>query len=183
MPHLEMVGHQQGEVIKKKKYYLAYGSNLNIEQMKRRCPNAKPIGTGRIWGYKLAFMGNDYHAFLNIVKCDKGAVATPVVVWEVDKNDILALDSYEGYPDFYRKEEFEISILSLDKKVEKRINGFAYIMTNKYGGYYSMPENYYFLTVLQGYLDFGLDVQYLKDIMADSLEEYVNEKSKQMSKM
>ena len=24
-------------------YYFAYGSNLNIAQMSRRCPNAKPI--------------------------------------------------------------------------------------------------------------------------------------------
>ena len=28
-----------------KKYYLAYGSNLNLSQMAYRCPNAKPIGT------------------------------------------------------------------------------------------------------------------------------------------
>ena len=168
MPHLEMVEHQQGEVIKMKKYYLAYGSNLNMEQMMRRCPNAKPIGTGSIWGYKLAFMGNDHHAFLNIVKCDKGAIATPVVVWEVDNSDIKSLDRYEGYPELYEKEDFEITLVSLDKKSKKTITGFAYIMSDKYGGYYSMPENYYFLTVLKGYLDFGLNIQYLKDVMADS---------------
>ena len=183
MHHLEMEEHLIGEVIRMKKYYLAYGSNLNLEQMKRRCPNAKPIGTGVIWGYKLAFIGNDYHAFLNIVKCDKGAVVTPVAVWEVDNNDIESLDRYEGYPDFYRKEDFEITLTSLDKKTQKNITGFAYVMTDKYSRHYSMPENYYFLTVLKGYLDFRFDIQYLKDVMADSLEEYINEKSKQMSEM
>lgn len=28
-----------------KKYYLAYGSNLNLEHMAHRCPNAKVVGT------------------------------------------------------------------------------------------------------------------------------------------
>ena len=28
-----------------KEYYLAYGSNLNLEEMKFRCPTAKAIGT------------------------------------------------------------------------------------------------------------------------------------------
>ena len=31
-----------------KKYYLAYGSNLNLEQMAFRCPNAKPIDAIKI---------------------------------------------------------------------------------------------------------------------------------------
>lgn len=38
-----------------KKYYLAYGSNLNVEQMKRRCPNAIKIGATYINDYKLEF--------------------------------------------------------------------------------------------------------------------------------
>ena len=31
-----------------KKYYLAYGSNLNMMQMKIRCNNAIPIGTTKL---------------------------------------------------------------------------------------------------------------------------------------
>ena len=29
----------------KSKLYIAYGSNLNLEQMKRRCPTAEVVGT------------------------------------------------------------------------------------------------------------------------------------------
>jgi len=37
------------------KYYLAYGSNLNVQQMKDRCPSAKKVGHSFIHGYRLAF--------------------------------------------------------------------------------------------------------------------------------
>ena len=35
--------------------YLAYGSNLNIKQMKIRCPYAKPCGTFYMPNYRLVF--------------------------------------------------------------------------------------------------------------------------------
>ena len=39
------------------KLYVAYGSNLNKEQMRYRCPTAKFVGTGIIEGYELQFKG------------------------------------------------------------------------------------------------------------------------------
>ena len=36
-----------------KKYYLAYGSNLNLRQMVLRCPTAKAMGTAVIKDYEL----------------------------------------------------------------------------------------------------------------------------------
>ena len=38
-----------------KRYYLAYGSNLNIRQMRYRCPTAKPIGITAIPDYELLY--------------------------------------------------------------------------------------------------------------------------------
>ena len=40
-----------------KKLYIAYGSNLNLEQMKFRCPTAKLVGKGTIENYELQFKG------------------------------------------------------------------------------------------------------------------------------
>lgn len=40
-----------------KRLYVAYGSNLNFEQMKYRCPTAKLYDTGIIEGYELQFKG------------------------------------------------------------------------------------------------------------------------------
>ena len=41
-----------------KRYYIAYGSNLNIPQMRMRCPGARIIGTSVIEGYRLLFKGH-----------------------------------------------------------------------------------------------------------------------------
>ena len=37
------------------KLYVAYGSNLNLEQMARRCPTAKVVGIGVLKDYQLTF--------------------------------------------------------------------------------------------------------------------------------
>ncbi|BCV02065.1 MAG: hypothetical protein CM15mV49_290 [uncultured marine virus] len=37
------------------KYYFAYGSNMNHEHMKMRCPKSKYLGTFELPGYKLVF--------------------------------------------------------------------------------------------------------------------------------
>ena len=58
-----------------KKYYLAYGSNLNIRQMALRCPTAKAVGTAVIKDYELLFKGSKADKEKSTEKID-GAVAT-----------------------------------------------------------------------------------------------------------
>lgn len=36
-------------------YYIAYGSNMNLAQMARRCPGARVVGMGLLRGWKLTF--------------------------------------------------------------------------------------------------------------------------------
>ena len=50
--------------MKKEMIYIAYGSNMNMEQMKRRCPKATPIGKSMLKDYKLEFRG-----VANIIEC------------------------------------------------------------------------------------------------------------------
>ena len=39
-----------------KRYYIAYGSNLNVRQMKFRCPTARFVGTAVMTGdYELLY--------------------------------------------------------------------------------------------------------------------------------
>ena len=42
------------------KYYIAYGSNLNLEQMARRCPTAKVVGSTIFKNYRLVFRGGSH---------------------------------------------------------------------------------------------------------------------------
>ena len=40
-----------------KRYYIAYGSNLNVQQMTWRCPTARIIGTSEVKDYRLMYKG------------------------------------------------------------------------------------------------------------------------------
>ena len=44
----------------KERLYIAYGSNLNLEQMKHRCPTAEVVGTSVLRGWQLRFRGGAY---------------------------------------------------------------------------------------------------------------------------
>lgn len=48
-------------------YYIAYGSNLNVEQMKLRCPGAKVYKKALMKGWKLTFR----RTYLNIEPDEK----------------------------------------------------------------------------------------------------------------
>ena len=75
--------------------YVAYGSNMNLEQMEYRTPHSVRICNGIIPEWRLYF---NIHA--NIEKGDKKDFV-PVVVWDIDKRDLGSLDRYEGYPRYY----------------------------------------------------------------------------------
>ena len=49
-----------------KKLYIAYGSNLNLKQMKYRCPTAKLVGKGIVENYELQFKGMPHCSYATI---------------------------------------------------------------------------------------------------------------------
>ena len=135
-----------------RKYYIAYGSNLNLSQMSRRCPSAKVIGTAMLKGYRLAFRG--------VATIEKDETAeTPVGVWSINKRDEIALDRYEGYPHLYRKEEVKVTVKG------KEITAMVYIMNS---GEPQMPSRCYLETIAEGYNDVGLDLVYLNEALEDT---------------
>ena len=40
--------------------YFAYGSNIDLEQMARRCPAAQVVGPATLENYELAFRGSGF---------------------------------------------------------------------------------------------------------------------------
>ena len=74
----------------KKRYYIAYGSNLNVRQMRWRCPDARIIGTAELKDQRLIFKGSKTGSFLSVEPCLGSTV--PVAVWEVSPQDELALE-------------------------------------------------------------------------------------------
>ena len=131
------------------RYYLAYGSNLNKEQMAHRCPDAKPVCKWTMLNYQLAFR----RGFLTIEP--KEGAEVPCVVWEISDQDEKNLDRYEGFPRFYRKENFLTMVPDPEELTGKLVTAIAYVMND--GFPMQVPSDYYFYTVMQGYRDFCLD--------------------------
>ena len=137
----------------KKRYYLAYGSNLNVHQMMYRCPTARIIGTAVISDYQLLFKGSKTGSYLTIEERNGGSV--PVVIWEVTESDVAALDRYEGFPSLYYKKELRLQYKDIRTGGRRTVNAFAYIMyENRPIG---IPSNFYMRTCLEGYDAFFFD--------------------------
>jgi len=138
--------------------YIAYGSNLNMEQMAYRCPDAKRVTTAVLKDYKLVFKGSMTGSYLTIVK-SKGDMV-PVGVWRISKSDEKNLDRYEGYPSFYEKH-----MLTIPCTDGKNHRVMVYIMhENRVIG---VPRKSYVDTCLKGYEDFGFN----PDILIKAEEE------------
>ncbi len=146
-----------------KKYYLAYGSNLNVRQMALRCPTAKAVGTAVIKDYELLFKGSKTGSYLTIEP--KVGAEVPVAVWAVETSDELNLDRYEGYPTFYYKAELDLPVRYFSGKTVVR-KAFVYIMHEERS--LGLPSGSYVRTCLEGYRNFGFDESVLLSALENS---------------
>lgn len=147
-----------------KKYYIAYGSNLNIRQMLFRCPTARIVGTATIKGYELLYKGSKTGAYLTIEPKEGGKV--PVAVWSVWPADVKSLDMYEGYPNFYYKQDFRLMVKRTDG-TRKAYDVFAYIMHEERP--LGEPSWNYIECCKDGYDDFGFDKKILDEAFERSV--------------
>lgn len=125
------------------KLYFAYGSNLNVEQMAKRCPNAEPLGAAYLPSLRLVFRG--------VADIEEGQPEDllPVGIWSITEECEKALDAYEGVAiGNYRK------IWS---------HGMLTYTMNQSG--YFPPSSYYFGVIKGGYQDFGLDLNHLEEAL------------------
>lgn len=155
-----------------KRYYIAYGSNLNVQQMLYRCPGARIIGTAELHGYRLMFKGSKTGSYLTIEPDAECSV--PVAVWSVTPEDELRLDHYEGYPRFYYKKELTLSVKGIRSGIVRERPVFVYIMHEDRS--FGLPTDLYFKACVDGYRDFDFDTAHLLDALAYSAKEVVNER-------
>ena len=147
------------------KYYLAYGSNLSVVQMLHRCPSAIYVGYSDIPGYRLLFRGSQTGSYLTIEPMKKRTV--PVLVWMVEDEDEAALDLYEGYPRFYRKETMKVMLRSFaNPLVVDEVEAFVYIMDESRP--LGKPSENYYMVCLEGYVRFGFNTKILERAYRES---------------
>ena len=150
-----------------KRYYIAYGSNLNVEQMRHRCPDARVVGTATLEGWTLLFRGSKTGSYLTIEPKEGSSV--PVAVWEVSERDELHLDHYEGYPNFYYKKEMNVCIKGIRTGKLRSRRAFVYIMHED--RLLGVPSNMYMRICMEGYFNFGFNPETLWDAYEYSKQE------------
>ena len=71
--------------------YFAYGANMDVEDMARRCPRSRPLGLARLMRHRLAIMREGW---LTATRDPRGRVHG--VLWDLALADVSALDRFEG---------------------------------------------------------------------------------------
>ncbi len=142
---------------------IAYGSNMDLEQMSLRCPEAEIIGKGYIKDYRLMFKGSKTGSYATIEPA--AGYKVPVVLWAVSAQDERYLDRYEGFPTFYYKQDLQVHLTNI-LKTPTKVTGMAYIMdeTRKCG----VPSAAYFNLLATAYKRFGFDTSILAEALAYS---------------
>lgn len=136
--------------------YAAYGSNLNTEQMKHRCPDSFLVGTAELENWRLMFKGSKSGNYLTIEPA--AGYSVPLAIWAVSESDEASLDRYEGFPFYYYKKELK---LFLRNDLKEEIHALFYVMheDRKPG----QPDPSYVERCLKGYRVFGFDPQLISE--------------------
>ena len=140
----------------KLKRYFAYGSNMNHEQMMLRCPSAVFLKRARLENHKFVYDGYSKKrngAVANIIK-SSGDIAWGGI-FEINADNLKALDYYEGYPKAYDKK----TIVVKDKE-NNSCRAIAYFRINQTAG---RPHRDYRACVLKGAVDCSLGDEYVKN--------------------
>ena len=125
--------------------YFAYGSNLHLFQMKRRCKDSIFLKRINLKNFKLTFRSK-YRAA--DIEQSKNSIVQGGL-FEISKSDEKKLDVYEDFPILYKKFYFYY----YGKKV------MTYTMVKKTP--FRFPTERYLNVIKRGYFDCKLDKKYL----------------------
>ena len=71
--------------------YFAYGANMDVAEMAKRCPRSKPLELAKLARHRLAVMREGW---LTAVRDERASVHG--VLWDLALADVAALDRFEG---------------------------------------------------------------------------------------
>ena len=91
--------------------YFAYGSNMDIDRMKQRCPTAEVLGSAVLRDYALGFTvySQGWDAGAADIIYEPGQEVWGVV-YVLDTQDLDRLDHCEGCPDHYRRVPLPVEV-------------------------------------------------------------------------
>lgn len=131
--------------------YFAYASNLDKQQMKQRCPDAKPKFQAVLPNYRLIFTGwsREWKSGTASIKPVRGEKVAGGV-YEISEKDLRRLDRYEDYPATYD----HINVLVINDNGTAS-NAITYIKRHQSDETKPSPE--YLAIIRRGYKDWAIE--------------------------
>ena len=133
--------------------YAAYGQLLNKSMRESICPSMRVVATGRINGYRLVFK---IHEDIEPDDCS----SVPVLVFEVDDNDVRSLDKLYKCGKYYDVTLVDVSVVSSANGHTDNVSAFTYVMLQKQKSY-QKPDDWYLDIIVSGYAENGFNVDML----------------------
>jgi gamma-glutamylcyclotransferase (GGCT)/AIG2-like uncharacterized protein YtfP len=155
--------------------YFAYGSNMNYEQMKKRCPDSRFLKRAYIEDYQFIYDGTStiWHNPVGNIIPNKGKI-----VWgglfEINKKDLVTLDKYENYPESYHRKIFE----AVDDN-GRILKAIVYFRSDQVQG---IPTQKYQEIVVQGAHNCKLPKEYIENLIKIPARCYSSQGRKRIGK-
>ena len=145
--------------------YFAYGSNINLQQMAVRCPDAQVVEPAVLENYELLFRGNGSSFGVATIAPKEGSQVQGLL-WKLTNYCELSLDIYEGYPRLYEKQA-----IMLHTKSGKQVQAMVYVMTHEKERLPTMPTRSYYTGIQEGFRQNGLPMKTLEQSLLQCFQE------------
>ncbi|KAL0946736.1 hypothetical protein HGRIS_012915 [Hohenbuehelia grisea] len=136
--------------------YFAYGSNLWLDQMKRRCPESQLIGVAVLHDWLWII---NQRGYANVIPSAGDIVYG--LVFKLNERDEETLDGYEGVPSSYEKRTLSVVSLpirgqtnakdSQGREEERSIEALVYVDTRRKNA--GPPQEEYIYRINMGVKD------------------------------
>lgn len=142
------------------KLYFAYGSNINLDQMAYRCPDAQVVGPVTLNNHELLFRRGGFATI-----APKEGESVTGLLWSITPECEQSLDRYEGYPRFYDKQ-----MVAVRDDQGQELSVMVYVMDERFREP-MLPTDSYYNGILEGYRQNGLPTEPLKRAWENCVKE------------
>ena len=152
-------------------HYFAYGSNLDVDQMRARCPDHAVVGLAVLSNHRIGFplFSNAWASGVAGLIPSHGEKVWGVV-YELSESDLAALDGHEGWKgpanqhNLYERETVTVEVVRPDDgSVPRRLRAYTYY---PHRANPSPPSRRYLDTVLRGARHHHLPEDYVERLAA-----------------
>ncbi len=155
-------------------FYFAYGSNLDPEQMRSRCPGHQVVGLAELRDHRITFplTSHDWGGGVAGVGVAHGESVWGVV-YELSEPDLATLDRYEGFRgpgdqhNLYDRESASVQLVRADDgSFPRRLQAWIYVARSANP---APPSRRYLDVILRGARAHRLPDEYVAKLAATPL--------------